>query len=317
MRGRITLPGSSAAIKYTTARIIDKLSDLNDLKSDDANNLTPASRDAMQYADQLNINLKRIIISRFNEVVKKVKLLDAGCGKGVAINDLLSNSALNDYLESCTGVSKHYFANIELVLKKHGKRFNYIYGKAQAYLSELTNTFDIILDLWGAYFYSIDKIELLRLYHQALLPNGTAVIVLSRVRDNIIVVEGQKTIPLITRICGDYPETFKLSHNTCIDGITMKPCTDFILTITKKTEHFPLPTYTVQTFDYCRTANPPKNTPAELVWSECEKGNAVAPFQVRYRLQKTPTITPDQIALWNPQRVVDETENPRRGFNKK
>lgn len=165
--------------------------------------------------------------------------MDSGCGSGIAIDELLSDNELKSYLHHVSGISMHYFKDIESVLNKHGSRFTYYSGTVQDVLSnaiETTNAFDLITDLFGAYTYSSDKINLLKQYHQALKPGGIARIFQQDASDLYLDIKGSKT-NFIEWAASRYPETLSLKYNddTC----------NFTIVMHKSTLRWPIPQCTI------------------------------------------------------------------------
>ena len=203
-------------------------------QAEDTTNLTTTSRNTSSYARKLGIKcLKTMLIDLAIEKGRKITILDSGCGQGVAIDELLSDETLEPYIKHISGISLHYFENIERLMEKHPTRFYYYLGTTQDVLSTALEThcgFDLILDVWGAYPYSEDKLALLKQYHQALLPHGVAHVYQGR--DDLFVNNGHEC-PRKQRFTGyatrDFPETFLPKHPPL--GISIK----------KSTARWPLP----------------------------------------------------------------------------
>lgn len=122
-----------------------------------------------------------------------------------------------------------------------GKRFNYYLGPVQNVLSKAVETngaFDLILDVWGSYKYSQDKLGLLKQYHHALKPGGQAHIYL--VDDLFINDEAGKSIAFSEWASEKYPETFAITTTAKSNYET------FTLTITKSTARLTLPDFVVK-----------------------------------------------------------------------
>lgn len=147
--------------------------------SHDKTNGTRTTRQPEEYANRLGLklSLKEYIIQLSHERGRKIIILDGGCGSGTTVDLLLSDKELEDYIERIHGVSLHYFENIKSVMEKHTARFYYYAGTVQDVLANAAETFrayDFIMDVWGAYSYSEDKLGLLKQYHQALNDGGVA-----------------------------------------------------------------------------------------------------------------------------------------------
>lgn len=241
---------------------------LSELISEDETDITGHKRGVNHYAERLAITPQSLIdkISLLSlEKNRKIQLLDAGCGSGVFINELLSNKNLNDYLKSCSGISKSYFSQIESVINLHGNRFNYYYGFAHNILQQLTNRFDLITDICGPLMYCTDKLLLLRLYFNALKKDGVAYLHSS---GGITIMNAQRREVLMDiYLCSQFPETFSLRWDE-----KFRP----VLMMKKTSEHFPVPKFTVKSY---------KNfyTTFKVVshWA-MQIGNGVAPTKVKY-----------------------------------
>lgn len=246
---------------------------LDELPAEDKTNLTNTKRKVKKYNEKLNTDIEQIILQLAKRLGRKVNLLDAGCGSAVAIDELLSNKELASALNTCTGISLHYFNNIKQVMEKHGERFIYYKGSAQEVLKKMHNQIDIIIDVWGAYCYSEDKIGLLKLYHQALTPYGDAEVFIKNQNTLIILDENHKMN--LDKICDQYPDTFT-KHEHKYDTTTLSA-----ITLIKNSERFPLPNCSIKSYQEVRTINSPKDLEA------LRKGNAVRPDKVKYTPSET------------------------------
>ncbi|MGL5742932.1 MAG: hypothetical protein ACRCXC_10550 [Legionella sp.] len=121
------------------------------------------------YSKKLGIpSLKGMIVALAKEKGRKISILDSGCGQCVAVNQLLSDEKLKHYIDHISGISLHSFYKVYQVMENHHGRFYYYLGAAQNVLAkalEPDHAFDLILDIWGAYPYSEDKLGLLKQYH--------------------------------------------------------------------------------------------------------------------------------------------------------
>jgi SAM-dependent methyltransferase len=236
------------------------------LHIEDNTNITPTKRSVRLYNEQLDLDppIEKIILELARLAGRKIDLLDSGCGQCVAIDKLLSNPKLKDALASCTGISMNYFSSVEKVMKKHDHRFHYYYGKVQDVLEQTHKKFDLIIDMCGAHLYSVDKIYLLKLYHQALRPGGRAHVFHHKVE---IKIEDQP-LPFYSAIAANHPKTF-------FD----KP--DQAVTISKSFRHFPLPEFKVKDFVEASSIN------TDLSLKRARAGNAVGPHQVTYVLPES------------------------------
>lgn len=169
-----------------------------------------------------------ILISQidYNE---QFNILDCGAGQGEALNELCS-SGFGKHVRKATGISLHAFSNVKQLLLKHKKMHWYI-GDALDILPRLPSDYDLITDVWGVYSYSIQRMELLKLYHNVLRPGGKAYIFCSS--DNILQEDKEdkedregKNVRLESYLAKKYPHTFFYENR--------------IFVMTKVTERFPI-----------------------------------------------------------------------------
>jgi SAM-dependent methyltransferase len=187
---------------------------------EDQTNATNTTRDIGDYSESLGLkrSLKNLIIHCARKQGRKITILDSGCGAGVAINELLADESLTPYIQQVTGVSLHYFAAIKQVMELHKNRFNYYLGTVQNVLSKALEThkaFDLIFDVWGSYPYSLDKLSLLKQYHQALQPGGQALILTTDCwhPDLYMTSEHGESLPFATWAVHNHPNTFHYRKN--------------------------------------------------------------------------------------------------------
>jgi SAM-dependent methyltransferase len=235
----------SVTTNTSTALVIKKFDALTSITPEDQTNLSTTHRSLAHYdihlglQNDLNKNLKSAIKKLAETTGRKVRLLDVGCGKATAITDLLSDKSLEPYLESVTGISMHHFKNIKKVIAAHKGRFIFALGQAQDILMHFANSFDLIVDIWGAFQYSDDKVGLLRRYYQALKPQGKAEIYAHRM-DSMLFLHNQKEKALLPWILKKYPNTFSARIFALKTTDRISPRTTAI-TMTKNDEDFPLP----------------------------------------------------------------------------
>ena len=277
-----TTPVPVTAVQ-TTSQIKQRLAILATFREEDKTNLTVNYRSSYQYKIQLALDLASTIKQLSQKLGRPLHLLDAGCGQGFAIDDYLSDPSLSEHLDLCTGASLHYFSHIHHLVEKHQQRFQYVYGKVQDYLAPLQAKFDLILDVCGAYLYSVDRIALLRLYHQALKPEGFAQICMHDFKDNILLLDGAQKKSFIEILCREYPETFEVRSTTFTNSLTNKNMTNYILTVRKMTSQFPVPFCEVKEFTSCITGALAEKVPLEEEFAAYQRGNAVAPGQVIFQ----------------------------------
>lgn len=246
----ISIPSSSAFLISTLG-----------IPPEDKNNITFICRNLEDCKNSLGMNtsLKEFIIEHSKKLGKKINILDSGCGIGTAIDEILSDPELDSYVNVVSGISLNYFSNIQSLMKKHGDRFHYYYGKVQFALSDkqVNEKFDIILDVLGPYMYSVDKINVLKLYHELLNPQGIAKIAVWE--DSI----REDKVDLLSQFSKQYPETLQYE-------MTTSKLSSALLTITKSKERWPASEYSV--VDYKEGCSLHKR---KLPLEEAREGNAV------------------------------------------
>lgn len=164
-------------------------------------------------------------------------VLDCGAGEGVAMDTLLSSPLGKKHVKECTGISIHQFRHVLDIIAKNEGRLEWFVGKAENVLPKLNKKFDLITDVFGAYFYSQHRLALLRLYHQTLKPGGRAYIYLGGSHPTCKVSNTIKHSKKIKEnfekhLVETFPETFSLHTNPDI-----RP--DQFLVITKSTARMP------------------------------------------------------------------------------
>jgi SAM-dependent methyltransferase len=242
--------------------------------TEDKTNLTIATRAVKEYAEQLDFknSLKKYIITFARKIGRKIVILDSGCGKCTAIDELLSDPCLDNHIQQITGVSLHYFENVKQVMTKHPGRFIYYYGTIQNVLSQALEThqkFDLILDIWGAYPYSENKLNLLRQYHDALKPSGEARILTADYAHSDLSINNNsdKLVQFSLWATQEYPEIFSLRDNK-YDGS--------VLVIHKKIGRWPVACYEMISSQEI----PSIKNQDKLSLSKLRKGNAMMFSQV-------------------------------------
>lgn len=254
--------GPAPFIKVTA--ISDSL--FSGFKCADEENLTRANRYISDYSELLGLSLEKEISLQATRTGRKLKIGDIGCGEGRVIQELLGKLA--DRIESATGISLHYFRNIEQVMKLHKGKFQFYFGGAQLVLPKLPNEFDIITDVFSAIYYSPDKIDLLKNYFLSLKPGGKAFIALgSNEFDRSTVLIRGKEIELTEMLAGSYP---KLFSRKIIKNGSSKKQNYASLTMTKTMPQWPLPSFKFHLKREDQTIGDPDLTLAQL-----RTGNAV------------------------------------------
>lgn len=137
----------------------------------------------------------------------KITVLDSGAGEGTSMSDLLTRYAST--VIKCTGISMHYFSGIAGRIKSHGGRLEWYVEKAEVVLPHINEQYDLITDLFGAYFYSPERLVLLENYHRHLTINGRAYIYRSQnLLFNILRHADGRIEYLEDSLIRAYPDTF-------------------------------------------------------------------------------------------------------------
>ena len=128
-----------------------------------------------QHHQNLEMTIEPIIIT----------YLDCGAGQGLALDDFLTGRLYEMKVDiKATGISLHHFTNIALLLETHKEKLEWFFGKADnVLLTLLSNSYDLITDCWGAYFYSLQQQQrtcIIQNYYRLLRPGGNAYIMLGR-----------------------------------------------------------------------------------------------------------------------------------------
>lgn len=154
---------------------------------------------------------------------KKITILDCGAGSGRALDDLLSGP-FKRQIKKCVGISLHYFDNVCSLFPKHRNKIEWYIGKAEQILPRMNEKFDLIFDIYGAYFYSPERPALINEYHRLLSPEGKANIYILTLENNF--VKGDKKCTLEHHHQKMAPETFDREGD--------------IFSIRKKSDTFPV-----------------------------------------------------------------------------
>jgi hypothetical protein len=98
--------------------------------------------------------------------------------------------------------------------KKNSGNFNYLVGFAEQRMPEISESADLIRDLYGAYFYSADKMRLLDLYYSKLNKSGQAFMRLSTSSGDsaeaIIEKKGKKFQSFEDYLMSNFPTIFSI-----------------------------------------------------------------------------------------------------------
>ncbi len=105
-----------------------------------------------------------------------------------------------------------------------GKLFNYIVGFVEERISEISEQADVISDLFGGFFYSANRVEILDLYYEKLKPSGMGFVKFKAERGggvrDVVWVSKKRAIPLAEFLVETYPDIF--SYDKEVDVLVIK-----------------------------------------------------------------------------------------------
>lgn len=176
------------------------------------------ARGIYNYLDLLGLELdvKKLIESHAirNEMYGRapgVKVLDGGCGSGKALENLV------DYhgIEKAYGISNDGYSDMLPVITKNNAEI--FLGKLQESKNEFIGM-NMIFDVYGAYFYSKDRLDVIQRYYDFLHIGGEAYILHENeeegVKDKVIMTN--RRVPLIDFLRESYSGIFSLSSDKVI-----------------------------------------------------------------------------------------------------
>ncbi len=209
----------------------------------------------------------------------KISYLDSGAGSGCAISTLFGDPVLKDSLERCDGISYHLFKPVENLLKLHPKKVTWYHGDAKDIMKDIPQcSYDLITDIWGAYFYSPHQAIIMRQYHRLLKPGGRCYII---IRHKNSLNNGRKSKAAVEKYLSKrYPSTFRIySHNWRSHKI---------LVIRNWTNRFPIPGLRVTAYQLSYVRKKKKRSQKEMV-----DGCAIYPYYVKWQTEdKHPQLRP-------------------------
>ena len=154
---------------------------------------------------------------------------DSGAGNGSAILDvfepregvfkkhyheynLFQTPIIEKYVGRIVGSSKHYLEGVEKLLN-YSDKVDFFIGDSQEVLKSIGKV-DVISDLFGAYVYSEDKLNVLKTFYDSLNVGGQAHIILSRsFRFPFALTD---TAFLESYACQVMPFSFSLKKDDCL-----------------------------------------------------------------------------------------------------
>jgi hypothetical protein len=145
--------------------------------------------DLKMFLHDKNESYKKLSVDDDKES-KRWNVLDCGAGQGCALNQLLDEASpgQSGYVRSATGISLHSFPSIHSLLAKHHGVLHWHQGDAVKVLDEMMtfkeeggsegkrSRYNLITDVWGAYYYSPHRHLLLYYFYNLLAPRGRAYI---------------------------------------------------------------------------------------------------------------------------------------------
>lgn len=236
-------------------------------KEQDKTNLTTNTRGISDYDNcfRSKKNLSSLIKQLTRTQKHPLTILDAGCGSGKVLEQMLNDPRLNHIIDKAIGISKDYFSPIKNVMTSHPKRFTYYKGTVQDVLNKEPLKVDLILDVWGACAYSSDKLALIKQYYQTLKPGGKAFIFDKR-RAKIYTRNNELESDLFDMLIQTNPGAFSKNK-------------DSSLVITKVSERLDLSRFVLKSFRETSSIGP-----SLLSKHKLRAGNALAPTNITYEL---------------------------------
>jgi len=195
-------------------------------KKAEAKFITPYNRTFDDYINTLDdhlptsLKLKNYVLSRMINLDSKIyscefSYLDCGGGNGTAIDTFIER--FNHFVGitlKCHGISLHLFNNVKNLLNKNPNVLTWFHGYALQVLKKMpSSSYDLITDVWGAYFYSPNFAEILQEYHRVLKPGGKCYI--KTHNDKVSAIGKEKLTPLRFELFlqGQAPDSFTLSED--------------------------------------------------------------------------------------------------------
>ena len=249
-----------------THRSLKKISQLTSV---DAVNLTAAHRSLDEYAKLLGFKdevvFSQFLLNRSKQLGRKIKIFDAGCGGGSAIDALLKNQNISRVIDRVVGVSIHYFSSLKPIVERHKSQFVFYQGAVQEVLTSMPDEFDFIFDVFGAWHYSNNVVLLLSRYHDALKPGGRAFICPAD-REHDVSFHEDDCESLLSYLTRSNPNTFSYTEacNT--------------LTCVKTTARFPLSHFN------CEPGQQEYARRLDVSFQAMRQGNAIRPVNTMFRL---------------------------------
>ncbi len=269
----------SHSFQTYTHRNADSITKSN---TDDETMITPNDRNIITYVNMLDRSLPKkwqlnqFLTSFVKSNQRKLAYLDCGGGEGIAIETLLSHPIYRDAVEKCHGISLHLFQYTKRILKNNPREVKWYHGNAFDIIKNLPScSYDLITDIFGAYFYSANRHTLIKEYHRLLKPGGRCYIIFSRVNSKSSVNGNpMKRGSFEKHLSQKWPQSF---YNPLKS----------ILVIKKTSRRPPLPRFEVIDYEEKYTHKPRKRTHNQMV-----KGCAVYPHNIRFVTRPTKKLRP-------------------------
>lgn len=168
--------------KISMAKLKWKNPHLYQLYQDCANNTyaMPTNRTFRSYKSNFShhaADLKKFVKELFYKNKKVVEYLDCGAGQGNAIKQFIKGGNKGEIIIKATGISLHPFIEIPKLIGESEGRVEWYFERGNLCLPKLrSDTYDLITDLWGIYFYSTERLQILSNIYRILKPGGKAFI---------------------------------------------------------------------------------------------------------------------------------------------
>lgn len=131
-------------------------------------------RNVNEYSECLEDDIIHVIKSKCKSQGRRLCLLDVGCGTGTLFQNLLDIPEVNNCIELCVGISKHYFKAMTECEKKHSAKLEFHVSPMEKWLNVRNIKFDLIFDVCGYIQYGSDALLALEQYYNLLSENGEA-----------------------------------------------------------------------------------------------------------------------------------------------
>ncbi|HEX4923509.1 MAG TPA: class I SAM-dependent methyltransferase [Bdellovibrionales bacterium] len=141
-------------------------------------------------------------------------VIDVG-GQGRAIHEMAQRAPIHSVV-----INTQEQANQSFLSQPLKGTFSYLRGWAQRLLPQFRGQADLVLDIWGAFSYEMDKAQILNLIYGSLKPGGRALILFhpSKTPARVKVLGRRVPVPLHRWLIETYPEIAS-RHPVYVDSV--------------------------------------------------------------------------------------------------